>query len=165
MTEQPLTHMSLALPDTIVSSADIARIERELSVLHESYSQQRLRGQNITLPVSRSLEAIGEKNSYNLHTTEDRQMLAVELRAVKAKAPVVHVSFASEPSAAAITRLVQWFRAEIHAYTLLVVGVAPSIVGGCIVRTPNSVYDMSIGEALERGRPLLGEYIKKVAER
>lgn len=165
MTDQSSTHALLALPDTIVSSADIARVERELSILHDSYSQQRLRGQNIALPISRSLEAVSEKNSYNLHTAEHRQALAAALRTIKAKAPVVHVSFASEPSTAAIGRLVQWFRAEVHAYALIIVGVVPSIVGGCIVRTPNSVYDMSIGEVLERGKPLLVEYIKKVGER
>jgi F0F1-type ATP synthase delta subunit len=65
------------------------------------------------------------------------------------KAPVMHMSFASEPSGAFMNKLIVWLRANMHPQMFVSVGLQPSIAAGCIVRTANRQFDFSLRQALE----------------
>ena len=52
-------------------------------------------------------------------------------------------------------KLITWIRQQIHPYTLLQVGLHPSIGAGCIVRTTNKFFDFSLRHRFSDQRMLL----------
>jgi hypothetical protein len=138
---------SLQLPSLVVSPTDIARLLRELEALDDYLHQAALRktGQPMQLPrMSRVLEQFSTNNTLNLLTSAERKQAKDFLTLVHTKAPVLHISFASDPSAAFVNKLVLWLRENINPYTLVRLGLEPAIAAGCIVRTPNRQLDFSL---------------------
>ncbi|HSH55760.1 MAG TPA: hypothetical protein VK983_02970, partial [Candidatus Limnocylindrales bacterium] len=91
----------------------------------------------------------------NLLRKTDREKLLKYLSALLDKAPVLHMSFASDPSAAFMDKLVVWLRQNIHPQVLVRIGLQPSVAAGCILRTANKEYDFSLRQALDDQKPLL----------
>lgn len=136
----------LKLPAPVVSSVDIARLTRELEAFEDYMGQARARktATKQTPPrTSRLLEELVGANSLNLLQDGDRARLAKFLKSLES-APMVHISFATDPSAAFTEKIVSWFRANIHPTMLVQVGLQPNIAAGCIVRTNNKVFDFSL---------------------
>ncbi len=157
---------ALKLPTLVVGKVDIARLLRELESTDEYLAQAAVRqpGTPMQLPrSSRLLEELARENGLNLLQEADRARLLEFLRDIKENAPVIHMSFASDPSPAFTNKLVIWLRREIHPLILLQVGLQPSIAAGCIVRTPNKYFDLSLRQHLVRSRPLLLEKIREAA--
>jgi F0F1-type ATP synthase delta subunit len=77
---------------------------------------------------------------------------------------VLHISFASEPTPKSVEPILEWMRNQIHPQTLLQVGLAPSIAAGCVLRTPNKFFDMSIRNHLQKQAHFLGELIAGVVD-
>ena len=150
---------SLRVPAVITSPADVSRLHREIAALHDYLHQENLRkpGQaSAKLPrTSHLLDELVASNSLNLLETETRQHLLDFLADVAANAPVVHISFAVDPSAAFLQKIVHWFRENIHPSILVRVGLQPNIAAGCVVRTTNRYYDFSLREYLKKSQPIL----------
>ena len=85
----------------------------------------------------------------------DREQAVELLQRILKEAPVVHISFATDPSSAFVTKIVSWFRQNIHPLVLVQVGLQPSIAAGCVVRTANHQYDLSLRKHFAAQRPLL----------
>ena len=83
-------------------------------------------------------------NHFNLLQTADRRAAAAFLLSVKQNAPVLHISFATDPTAAFTVKIIIWLRTNIHPYLLLKIGLEPRIAAGCIIRTPSKQYDFSL---------------------
>lgn len=150
----------LKLPILVFGVVEIRRLKRELEALDEFMRQSAIRepGKSVALPrMSRLLEAISADNDRNLLKEEDRAELRSFLADVEKTAPSIHVSFASDPSAAFTARLVSWLRDNIHPYTMLQIGLQPSIAAGCIVRTANKQFDLSLRQNLTDQRAKLIE--------
>jgi F0F1-type ATP synthase delta subunit len=75
----------------------------------------------------------------------------------------MHISFATDPSAAFVVQILGWFRREIHEHTLLVIGLQPSITAGCTLRTENKYFDFSMREQLMSSVPILANEISAVS--
>jgi hypothetical protein len=60
----------------------------------------------------------------------------------------MHMSFSSEPSQLFLVKLVTWLRQEINPYTLVTVGLQPNIGAGCILRSLNKYFDLSLRQSL-----------------
>lgn len=151
------------LPDNVVTVGDLARAKIELESLADFLVQSRVRkpGQAITMPrVSTRLEAISQAARLKLTSPSDIETLQKELSDLKKSAPQVHISFSAEPSDAFLTKLIQWFRANIHPQILLTIGLQPSIAAGFILRTPSRVYDSSLRKHFTDKKPLLIEALK-----
>jgi F0F1-type ATP synthase delta subunit len=78
---------------------------------------------------------------------------------------LLHISFAAEPSTQALEKILVWFRANIHPQALLQVGLQPTIAAGCVLRTPNKVFDMSLRNHLIEQQKYLMQLIDVAAKK
>lgn len=155
--------MEFKLPLSVISAGDLARLIRELSNLDEYFisSAARKAGETNQPPrLTRPLDQIARENQINLLDDGHRKALVAQLDKIKTSAPPLHISFAAEPPPKTLEQVLSWLRENIHPYALVQVGLQPSIAAGCILRTPNKVFDMSLRKHLEAQRPYLGELIK-----
>jgi hypothetical protein len=151
------------LPVEIVSKSDMVRLKHELTDLDEVLHQSGLRkgGEATSLPKIHPLvEEFASATGSNLLHKEDRLKLLKLVDSIMASAPVIHISFATTPSPAFLNKLVKWFRTEINATTLLQIGLQPSIAAGCIVRTPNKQFDLSLRKFLINKQSLLANAVR-----
>jgi F0F1-type ATP synthase delta subunit len=153
---------TLALPTLASSPADIGRLIRELETIDETLLQLQLRhaGEQPRLPkTSYLLNKFAEHNQLNLLNAADRQYARRFLELVKQKAPQLHISFSADPSPAFMEKLLAWLRREIHPQVLVSTGLQPNIGAGCIVRTVNHHFDLSLKQNFVNSRSLLIEKI------
>lgn len=140
------------LTSLITSPSDLRRARRELEALDEFLHQASLRqgGKGVKMPpTSRMLEELAADTDINMLKKTDRDRLKKFLTLLIQKAPEIHMSFASEPSAKFLGTLVQWLRENIHPQVVVSVGLQPSIAAGCIVRTANHQLDFSLRQSLD----------------
>lgn len=160
--DAPVT--ALTLPLTVVSLIDLGRLQRELQAVEVFLSQAAARepGKSLALPrTTHNLEATAHANKLNLLVKEDRQKMTEFLQMVREKAPHVQISFASDPSAAFLQKIVSWFRTTIHPLVILQVGLQPTIAAGCILRTNNKYFDLSLRKFFKSQRPVLVDKIRQ----
>lgn len=156
---------TLTLPVSIVSRVDISRILREVEVLNDFLDQSKLRqpGEPTKLPrTSRLLDEVVEVNGINVLNQEERERLHSFLKEVKDRAPAMHMSFSADPSPLFIKRLVTWLRDEIHPMVLIQIGLQPNIGAGCVVRTTNKYFDLSLRSRLSDSRDILLQKMKGI---
>lgn len=143
--------MELKLPLALVSRFDVTRAQRELTALDDFFISANARKAGAPLKVPRTsytLEQLSQLNQYNLLQEPHRKDLKSKLESLN-KAPSVHISFASEPSPKVIDSILGWLRSNIHSQILLRIGLQPSIAAGCVLRTPNKIFDMSLQAQLK----------------
>jgi len=143
----------VVLPTLMSSPADVARVRRELEALDNYLQTQRLREPGVPMPrlpkLSRNLDELAQTNQLNLLHRTVRQELGQYLDYLRTQAPVIHISFASDPSSASLQKIVVWLRQNIGQDVLVRVGLQPGIVAGCTVRTTNRYFDFSLRKHLE----------------
>jgi F0F1-type ATP synthase delta subunit len=160
--------MAIQLSTNIISKVDVSRILRELKSLDDFFiaTNARSAGTPMQLPkLTRTLDQIAKDNNFNLLEEDHRKSLNQELNNVISKSPLVHISFAEEPSPKALEKILVWFRTNIHAQVLLQVGLQPSIAAGCVIRTSNRVFDLSLREHLIKQQPFLMQLIDTAAKK
>jgi hypothetical protein len=153
----------LTLPIQASGRADVGRLLREVEQLDNFLKQATIRepGTSMKLPkTSRLLDEFVSSNKLNLLHEVDRGRVLNFLIMVKAKAPVLHMSFSVDPAPSFVQKLMTWLRAEVHPLVLLQVGLQPNIGAGCVVRGTNKYFDFSLREHFKKQRPLLIEKIQ-----
>ena len=158
MAHEQKTKKKTKLPIAIITVSDLGRLSRELAEIDEFSLQSSVRdaGKQPALPrTSRNLQDIAEQNDLNLLVDDDRQKLKRNLESLRQHAPVMHISFASDPTPAFLTKLITWLRNEIDPNILISVGLQPGIAAGCIVRTTNKYFDFSLRKHLQDNTKLL----------
>jgi hypothetical protein len=151
---------SLVLPVTVSSRSDVGRLLRDVEALDDFMHQTTIRspGTSLKLPKSsRLLDELSSSNQLNMLRAEDRQRIKIFLTVVKAKAPVLHMSFSADPSPLFLERLMTYVRREIHPLALVHTGLQPTIGAGCILRTTNKYFDFSLRQRFLAQRELLLE--------
>ncbi len=159
--------LKLKLPLGVVDQGDVMRLARELGALDDFFVGAAVRkaGSPQQPPkTTRLLGQLAEANGANLLEKSDRAVLKLGLENLIENAPVVHMSFASEPSPKSVEPILDWFRRQVHPQTLLQVGLAPSIAAGCVLRTPNKFFDLSIRVHLQKQAHFLNELISGVVD-
>lgn len=144
--------MELKLPPSVISQVEINRILRELDALDNFFlnANTRKAGSPLTPPrITYQLQQLARENKLNLLEENTRGELASLLNNILKVAPRLHVSFAAEPSPRATDAVLGWLRSNIHPQTLLTIGLQPTIAAGCVLRTPNKVFDMSLRSYLK----------------
>ncbi len=151
------------LPATMASKKDLADFISEYENLDNELENQKIRGSKEyhLPPVSKNLTDFIELNKIDLSSDKRRMDLKQELRGLKDKAPIVHMTFATNADPASLATLVDWMRKELHPWTIISVGLQPSLIGGVYVRTPSHVHDFSM-KAMFKGKTEL--LIKDVKE-
>ncbi len=158
---EQIERVPLMLPEQLVTKADVSRIIREVESLDGFFLQSTIKGaQGQELPqLSRQLNIFVSLNKLNVLIKEDREAVKTYLTALKNLAPVIHISFAAEPRPDFLFKLIAWFRTSVHPQVLLQVGLRPSIAAGCVIRTTNKFFDLSIHKNLIAAKPKLVEAI------
>lgn len=154
---------SLTLPISIVEPSDVRKTYRELEGIDEFLRQASLRksGASPNLPrTTKSLDDMAELNALQLLDPVDRAKAMQFLETLLADAPVIHISFAAEPSMSFTTKVITWLRKNIHPLVLMQIGLQPSIGAGCIVRTENKVFDFSLRQYLVERKAMLTQAIE-----
>jgi hypothetical protein len=152
--------VALVLPPSITGLVEVSRLLREIEAVDYDFESQSIRNPSKTAVVpaiSRRLSELCEVNSMTVEDADARKSLISRLRIAKDKAPVLHIAFATEPEPAILTQLVAWTRQKLHPAALITVGVQPGLVGGCVVRTPDHIYDFSFRNHLRAAQPVLRE--------
>ncbi len=152
----------LVLPPAVISRSEVSKCLRELERLNDFFHQASVRGsKDQAMPApSKVLESLATANSLNLLHAEARDELKAFLTKLKAKAPIVHMSFPSEASDQFLGRLLEWFRSQVHPHTLLQVGLQPELAAGCTLRTTNKLFDFSFRKRFEKSKQKLIESIE-----
>jgi F0F1-type ATP synthase delta subunit len=140
--------VALKLPLTVITKLDVLRLVRETVALNEYMMQASLRSGGTPMQqlpkLSRLLDDTARANGVNLLDAEHRRLLQAALEELKAHAPIMHISFAAEPSAAFLTQIITWLRMNVHPDLIIQVGLQPQIAAGCIVRSENKLFDLSL---------------------
>jgi F0F1-type ATP synthase delta subunit len=166
--DKPVAHQRrIELPTIVFGPVEVHRLQRELESLDDFMQQASIRqpGKQAAAPrTSRSLEALAGNNGLNLLQSTDRKKLQQFLQSVETKAPVIHMSLAADPSAAFTAKIVAWLRTNVHPYALLQLGLQPTIAAGCILRTPNKVFDFSLRHRFTEQRQVLLDALNRQPE-
>ena len=158
--------MELKLPIGVVSQVDMARLIGELNSLEDFFTavDTRKAGTPMTPPrLTRMLDNVARDNQRNLLDKAQRQQLGSQLDQILKQAPLLHISFASDPPPRTLEKILVWLRTNIHPQTLLQVGLQPTIAAGCMLRTPNKVFDMSLRSHLKNQESFLVQLIAGAA--
>jgi len=142
----------------VVGPVDVGRLLRELESINNLLSQASInhKAAELKMPkTSQLMDQTLELNKLDLLQANDRKLLYDLLSVVKQQAPLLHISFSADPAPAFIEKLMTWLRREIHPTVLLTIGLQPSIGAGCIVRSTNKYFDLSLRKDLLNQRELL----------
>jgi F0F1-type ATP synthase delta subunit len=136
----------ILLSDIIVTPLELGKVQRELFALDEFLSaDSHGKSSGSSLPYTSPLLSNMLKSSgLNILKPQERDQFTKQLDFVRRTAPVVHMSFGSEPTKQALRVLVRWFRENGHPNTLINPAVSPKIAGGCILRTSTKTFDFSL---------------------
>lgn len=158
MVAEPASVPQLQLPTALVTRADAGRLAGETEAIDNFLRQAAIRapGTNVQLPkTSRLFDEMVTINKLNMLQESDRKRLYQFLQAVRTTAPILHISFNTDPSPLFQQRLITWIRQQMHPFILLQIGLHPSIGAGCVVRSTNKYYDFSLRERFKEQRMLL----------
>ena len=112
--------------------------------------------------MTKAFDELVSINNLNLLHDEDRKQLKHFLDSIQRRAPRLHMSFSVDPSTLFLQRLIEYVRKALHPYALVQVGLQPSIGAGCVLRTTNKVFDLSLREDFKKKRSLLMQYVAKL---
>gem|GEM_PF-1122969 len=160
--QKPVETAAFVLPAQLSGRTDINHLLRELETLEEALISQPVR-ETQAPKVTNLLDQTALANGYKLQQQPHRRHMADQLTKIRDHAPTVHVSFAAEPSPKVTETILNWLRTNVHRYTLVQIGLQPAIAAGCVLRTPNKIFDMSLGASLEKQTPYLLELLKGAA--
>ncbi|HZP55818.1 MAG TPA: hypothetical protein VFB03_03560 [Candidatus Saccharimonadales bacterium] len=151
------------LPTSIVGKSDINRILRELDGLDDFFMSAAARksGESIKAPrTTYMLDQLARDNGYNLMQTDQRTAIKTKLIEISRTAPSLHISFAVEPTPRIIDVILSWMRGNIHPQLMLQIGLQPTIAAGCVLRSPNKIFDLSLRTYLENQENYMVELIQ-----
>ncbi len=156
-------------PPALVTRADLAHLVREVEAIDNEFEAQKARaraaGKQVAYSMpnaSRVMVDFLRLNSVDIADDKGRVLLKEQLRTLKDKAPIMHMTFAVEADPLSLSQLVTYLRKEIHPQTLLSVGLQPALVGGAFVRTPNHVHDFSLRERLGAKRDVIAQDLESL---
>lgn len=159
MEVEPVKAVSqIELPVSAATRADVGRLLREAEAVDSFLQQAGIRqpGTPLKLPrASRLFDEIVAANKLNMLQEADRQQLHTLLQTVYKEAPILHMSFGTDPSPVFLRKLVSWIRRNIHPQALLQIGLVPNIGAGCVVRTNNRFFNFSLKQRFTEARPML----------
>jgi len=154
------TYANFVLPPSVVSKIDVSRIVGELEQLDAQMTSAAVRaeagGQEQTRPVlSEQLTDFLIQNKLDVSNSKIRSALVKQMRLLKDKVPVVHMTFAVTADPTSLQQIVQWLRINTHPQAVISVGLQPTLVAGVYLRTPNHIHDLSLRAKIEGSHDIL----------
>ncbi len=160
------TYSDFTLPANVVSKIDIAHLVREAERLDGELTTVSTRAQagvsdDTTLSVSERFTQFLQVNQLQFKDSRERSEVIRQLRLLKDKAPVIHMTFATEADPESLGQLALWLRQSVHPQAVIATGLQPALVAGVYLRTPNHVHDLSLRAKLQGSRDLLIKELSK----
>lgn len=153
----------VGLPVLVATPSDIGRLLRELEAVDGQLLQHSLGGKDIAAPkLSTLMDQTVLLNKLDIVIADDRKRLQSFLSAVKKSAPVLHMSFSADPTVPFIEKLLAYLRREIHPLILVTFGLQPNLGAGCVVRSTNKYFDMSLRKDFEKSKSILLEKLSEM---
>lgn len=155
------THADFSLPPSIVTKIDVSRLVSELESVDNQLTAMAVRAKTTRPPLqtqpvmSDQLIEFLKQNKLELGAGRERRLLIQQLRLLKDKVSVIHMTFAVTADRESLSQLVHWLRSSIHKQAVISVGLQPALVAGVYMRTPNHVHDLSLRAALANSHEAL----------
>jgi hypothetical protein len=161
------TYEKYVLPSSVVTKIDILRLVSEAEWVDNEMAAAAVRNKAATAEqtqpvISGQLTEFLSQNQLSIHTNSERSSLLKQLRLLKEKAPVLHMTFAVTADMESLQQLASWVRSSIHPQAVIAVGLQPALVAGVYLRTPNHVLDLSVRGALEGRHGLLVQELESL---
>ena len=146
---------TFTLPSSVATKAQLLNLRKNLDDVLETMTQNRVRiHEQVQVEPSPSVSgALASLLATNkLHPTADViRQLQQWVEALLHHAPVVRLTFSSDPGPKELNRMIEWFRQESGKVVLLHIGIQPTVAAGVIIRTTSHRYDLSLrAELLKR---------------
>ena len=162
MTEETKTktYADFVLPASVVSKVDLSRLIREIEWVDGELTSASVRTKTgaeapAAPNTSSTLQEFLAQNNLDLDNSLARTDLIKQLRLLKDKVPVLHMTFAVPADSESLQQLSAYVRESIHPQAVISVGLQPGLVAGVYLRTPNHVHDFSVRAKLHSSRGLL----------
>lgn len=154
------TYTDFALPANVVSKLDVSRLVRDAERVDNELTNSTVRkktgAKNVTASVlSDQLTEFLAINKLSFQDSKERSQLIKQLRVLKDKVPVTHMTFASVADPESLQSIALWLRESVHPQAVIEVGLQPALVAGVYLRTPNHVHDLTLRGKLQGQRGLL----------
>jgi hypothetical protein len=168
MTEAKLkTHETFTLPPSVVSRIDVSRLVSEVERVDGELTAAAVRskvseGEQPIPVLSGQLTDFLDQNKLELSESRERSRIVKELRVLKDKVPVIHMTFAVTADPESLGQIADWLRKSVHPQAVISVGLQPNLVAGVYLRTPNHVHDLSLKSKLASSRGLLVEEMESL---
>ena len=155
-----LNYADFVLPPSVVTRVDVAHMVDDAERVDNALTTAAVRTkagseESVTMTLSESFQVFLELNQLAFDSGQQRSVVIKQLRLLKDRVPVVHMTFAVEADRESLSLLVSWLRENVHKQAVITVGLQPALVAGVYLRTPNQVHDMSMKAKLESSRNLL----------
>lgn len=140
----------LKLPPFIQSKDQVHELIKEVLMIEDFLYKGRVResGSKMSLPkTTAELDSFAQANNRNVLQHAQRRELAEFLRNVYKNAPEVAVQF-ERPDKQLLEGVVEWFRNNIHAQTLIRSTYNPRVGVGCYLRIKHKTYDLTLKSRL-----------------
>lgn len=159
------TYADFVLPSSVVSKIDVSRLVSEVERVDNELTSAAVRAKtgatDFAKPVlSEQLTEFFTVNKLTFGSSQQRSELIKQLRLLKDKVPVLHMTFAVVADRESLQQLARWLRASIHPQAVIEVGLQPALVAGVYLRTPNHVHDLSLRAMLDGCHGLLIEELE-----
>lgn len=167
MVDEQTATQSYQLPLGIVTRSDVGRLVRETESIDGFLHQATIRQPGFTLALPKTSALFNEFvtiNKLNMLKPLDRQNQYKFLQNLSHTAPVVHISFSNDPSPLFLQKLISWMRQQLHPNLILHIGLQPTIGAGCVIRTTNKQFDLSLKRHFDKQKNLLIEGLIQRAE-
>jgi len=143
------TYNDFTLPSSVVSKVDLSRMVTEVERVDNEMTAAAVRSgnesQEVAVPVlSQQLTDFLGQNELKLDNGKLRADLISQLRILKDKVPVIHMTFAVTADPTSLQELAQWVRTNVEPKAVIAVGLQPALVAGVYLRTPNHIHDLSL---------------------
>jgi F0F1-type ATP synthase delta subunit len=156
--EARTVHEEIIMPLLLVGPVEVGRLIRELLVVDNLIAEAKLKGKldDFKTPTTSTImDQLIRDNKLDIIKNSDRKFLFDSLKHIGLKSPVLHISLSADPTPAFTEKLMAWLRKELHPQILVTIGLQPSIGAGCIVRSTNKYFDLSLRKDLLAKNDLL----------
>jgi F0F1-type ATP synthase delta subunit len=164
------TYADFVLPSSMVTKVDVSRMVTEAEQIDNKLTEAAVRVKSgaaqPTMPVlSEVLEEFLAQNKLSLDNAQERAELIKQLRSLKEKVPIIHMTFAVSADRESLQQIASWLRQSIHPQAVIAVGLQPALIAGVYLRTPNHVHDLSMRAALSGGHDVLVKELETLSGR
>lgn len=162
-----MTYTDFVLPSNVVTRIEVSRLVTEVERVDNEMTaatvKNKIGSQGSAQPVlSDQLTEFLTQNKFSLEDGKDRSALIKQLRKLKEKVPIIHMTFSVTADRQSLEKLALWTRESVHPQAVIDVGLQPALVAGVYLRTPNHVHDLSLRAKLDGSRDILTQELESL---